>query len=143
MTTGIFLSITYFKVTPIIPDKTDKNIVIAMVIPVFAPSDTLNIEAIKTPREIPAKVPIIESRITKNALSPKSTFKINFRKTKSNTKPTKLTIYYPIAELKTITLFLFGDTEILFPLLLILAKELFIAVSPSIPPYMQAIAIKV
>ena len=60
---GIFLSITYFKVTPIIPDRTEKNIEIAILIPVFAYSETLKTEAINIPIEIPAKSPTKERMI--------------------------------------------------------------------------------
>ena len=141
--TGTFLSITYLRVTPIIPDSTDKNMVMAMVIPVFAPSDTLNTEAIKTPIEMPAKSPTAESRITRGVLSPKSTFRTNLKNSIKIAIPTMLTRYEPIAELKTIMLFLLGETEILFPLLLIFARQLLIAVSPNIPQYIHVIAIRV
>ena len=43
-----FLSIRYFNVTPIIPDKTDKIIETEIVIPVFVPSLTLKHDAINT-----------------------------------------------------------------------------------------------
>ena len=86
----------------------------AMVIPVFAPSDTLNTEAIKTPIEMPAKSPTAESRITRGVLSPKSTFRTNLKNSIKIAIPTMLTRYEPIAELKTIMLFLLGETEILF-----------------------------
>ena len=45
LTIGTFLSITYFNETPIIPDNTEQNMVIAIVIPVLAPSETLKTDA--------------------------------------------------------------------------------------------------
>ena len=140
---GIFLSIKYFNVTPIIPDKTDKIIDIEIVIPTFVPSLTLKHEAINTPNEFPARFPTNDSNITNPKFVPKSTFKTNTKNIINSIIPIKLTKYAPNAELNTITLFLVGDTAILFPLLLIFAKHLFIAVIPIIPPYIHAIAITV
>lgn len=88
------MSITYFKVTPIIPDNTDKNIVIAITIPVFAPSDTLNIEAINTPRDIPAKFPTAESKITKVILFPKSAFNPSFKNIISKANAVSMKCYF-------------------------------------------------
>ena len=102
-----------------------------------------NQDAIKTPNEVPAKFPIIANNITNPKFVPKLTFKANTKNIINNATPIKLTKYAPIAELKTITLFLVGDTAILFPLLLIFAKHPFIAVIPIIPPYIHAIAITV
>ena len=125
------------------PDKTEKNIVTAIVIPTLAFSDTFNTDAISTPNDIPAKSPINVSKRTNGRLPPKSTLITNFKNAIKIAIPTRLTIYEPTAELSTIILFLLGDTEILFPLLLIFAKQVLIAVSPRVPPYKHAIAIKV
>lgn len=134
---------TYFSSTPVIPDRTDRNIEIVIIIPVFAPSDTLNVEAIMTPRDMPARLPSIDSKITRGKLLPKSALIINTKNNISSVNPTRLTKYDARSELKIIVPFLFGETDILFPLLLIFARELLIADKPNIPPYMQAIAISV
>ena len=134
---------TYFSSTPVIPDRTDRNIDTAIIIPVFAPSDTLRVEAIITPRDIPAKLPIIDSKITSGKLLPKSALIINTKNSISSVRPTRLTKYDARSELRIIVPFLFGETDILFPLSLIFARELLIAVKPNMPPYMQAMAISV
>ena len=134
---------TYFSSTPVIPDRTDRNIDTAIIIPVFAPSDTLKVEAIITPRDIPAKLPIIDSKITSGKLLPKSALIINTKNSISSVRPTRLTKYDARSELRIIVPFLFGETDILFPLSLIFARELLIAVKPNMPPYMQAMAISV
>lgn len=117
---------TYFSSTPVIPDRTDRNIDTAIIIPVFAPSDTLKVEAIITPRDIPAKLPIIDSKITSGKLLPKSALIINTKNSISSVRPTRLTKYDARSELRIIIPFLFGKTDILFPLSLIFARELLI-----------------
>lgn len=104
---------TYFSSTPVIPDRTDRNIDTAIIIPVFAPSDTLRVEAIITPRDIPAKLPIIDSKITSGKLLPKSALIINTKNSISSVRPTRLTKYDARSELRIIVPFLFGETDIL------------------------------
>ena len=67
---GIFLSITYFIVIPIIPDRKLQNIVIAIKIPVLAPSPTFKVVETATPSDKLAKAPTSESNITNGKLLP-------------------------------------------------------------------------
>ena len=74
---GTFLSIMYFIVIPIIPDKKHPSIVTPINIPVFAFSFILNNVAIATPIDKPASEPTQASNIILGKLVPKSTFKTN------------------------------------------------------------------
>ena len=59
---GIFLSITYFIVIPIIPDKNDKNIVTPIKIPLLAFSLVFKIVPITHPSDNPAIEPTTASK---------------------------------------------------------------------------------
>ena len=72
---GIFLSIIYFIVIPIIPEKKLPSIVMAIRIPVLEFSLTLKTEPINIPKLSPAKEPTRLSIIIKGKLVPKLTSK--------------------------------------------------------------------
>ena len=59
---GIFLSITYFIVIPIIPDKNDRNMVTAIRIPLLAFSLVFKIVPIIHPSDKPAIEPTTASK---------------------------------------------------------------------------------
>ena len=67
---GIFLSITYFKVTPIIPDKKLPIIVIAKRIPILAPSLFLINTPTHNPKDNPVNDPTKDNNIISNKLLP-------------------------------------------------------------------------
>ena len=67
---GIFLSIIYFMVIPIMPEKKQPNMVIDKIIPIFVFSPTLKTEAVKVPNDNPANEPISVKIIIENRLSP-------------------------------------------------------------------------
>ena len=67
---GILVSITYFIVIPIIPDKNDANIVRDIKIPVLVFSLDFRTVEIAIPSVRPAKDPAIRSKNTKKVLLP-------------------------------------------------------------------------
>ena len=67
---GTFLSITYFIVIPIIPDKNDPSIITDIKIPILLPSLTLNFDATNTPSVSPDNDPTNERAITSGKLFP-------------------------------------------------------------------------
>ena len=67
---GTFLSITYFIVIPIIPDKKQHTIVTDIKIPVLLFSFVLSKVASATPRDSPARDPASARRIVSGSLEP-------------------------------------------------------------------------
>ena len=84
---GTFLSIIYFIVIPIIPDKKQPNIVTASKIPVLVFSFVLKVVPIAIPILNPAKLPVIASKTISGKLFPYSTFNTKIVYINNNNSP--------------------------------------------------------